>query len=118
MPCYDGGPSCDSSSEDLAEIQHLKARNDKLAQMLCCLCGILEESSPSLMHSIQRNRSLRAILRENEDIYDWWLKHKEFDAKRLAEEKIKRQTAEQKRNALRKLSVHERNLLGLPGDIE
>lgn len=74
MPCRD------YPSDDQWEASQQRDRADKLARMLCTLCGQLE--SARIWNDYGST-----------EIHEWWKEHKEQDRKRLAAE-AKRQAEE------------------------
>lgn len=82
--------------------QNSKKRFDELTQLLCNLCNKLK-GQEIFNHILQNDKKLN----------DWWKNHQEEDRKekqRLIEMKRKELI---KKNALSKLSVEERKILGL-----
>jgi hypothetical protein len=79
MPCRDGGyeePSVSSRTYEEA-----RERCDKLAQMLCWVCGELQEKNTNGV-----GFKLTSWALENSELVDWWEKHQETDAKRVRHE--------------------------------
>lgn len=66
MPCYDSRSGSDYNSGLLTEAE---ARIDKLASLLCYLCGKVEKENPGL-------------LTDTANLWGWWTDHKAHDAKR------------------------------------
>lgn len=106
MPCNDGGPP---SYYDAYEDQ--RRRSDKLARMLCGLCGridaLVAEGNIISMDDIAH------LINKDEKLAEWWVKHQEQDAKRLAAEKAKKRKQRVRRDALKKLTAEEIEALGL-----
>ena len=72
MPCSDGGYGAECDRRERSdEVRKLTARNDKLAQMLCWICGTLTSVS-----EIQ-------LIASNPALVDWWEKHQETDTNRV-----------------------------------
>jgi hypothetical protein len=65
MPCSDQNWGPSSLDSDLRAIRELSQRNDKLARLLCYLCGKAEGK-----------------VQFTEELTQWWRDHKEFDEKR------------------------------------
>lgn len=102
MPCSDGaGPLYDRS-----EAKELHDRNDKLAQMLCGICTIIDDYHTN-------NKLKTYIILNVPGIAKWWIKHKKQDACRLAMEQEKQVQENIRKSALAKLSNEERRVLGL-----
>jgi hypothetical protein len=100
MPCYDGsGPSYNDNSY---EMQKMKERNDLLARVACRALTELEDNGIADM-----------LLLRDDETRDFWVKHKEFDAKRKAAEAEKRRKARIKKEALAKLTPEEQEALGI-----
>ena len=97
MPCSDGG--CDA--EDRRETQD---RLDKVTRLLC-----------SLLETVDKNGNGDLILDAGNsfELADWWKEHQEKDRKRIAEERREEARIRKKKNALKKLTQEERNLLNL-----
>ena len=99
MPCYDGsGPSY----SDTFEMQQMKARNDLLARVACRALTELED-----------NGIADLLLLRDDETREFWIKHKEFDRARKAEEEKKLRLEELKKTALAKLTNEEREALGI-----
>lgn len=100
MPCRDYGSDDWAPSSD--EVRKLKERADKLARIACKAMTALEE-----------NGIEDFLLLKDDEVREWWQKHKEADRKeqaRIAEiERRERVKAE----ALARLSDEEKELLGL-----
>lgn len=98
MPCYDGGRNDYNDSE----VRSLRARCDLLARVACRALTELEDNGIADM-----------LLLRDDETRDFWVKHKEFDAKRKAAEAEKRRKAKIKKEALAKLTPEEREALGI-----
>ncbi len=72
MPCGDNYSN--TVNDCYSEITDLRARCDKLAQMLCWLCGELEEANST------------SCFEQNSRLRDWWIQHKRDDEKRVMSE--------------------------------
>jgi HD superfamily phosphohydrolase len=102
MPCrdYEGPDSWDSSRSD--ENRKLREQNDRLARIACKAMTALEE-----------NEIEDFLLLKDDEVREWWQKHKEADRKeqaRLAEIERRERV---KSEALARLSDEEKELLGL-----
>jgi hypothetical protein len=64
-----------------------------------------EEQKEQFMYN-GRNRDSRRLA-------DWWERHQEWDARRVAEEKTSRRNIMLRGRALNKLTIEEREALGL-----
>jgi hypothetical protein len=74
-------------------------KSTHLTRLLCKqLTFLTKEKATKLIHK---------------DVWPWWKKHLEIDAKRKAAELEKRRRIELKQQALMKLNLEERRLLGL-----
>ena len=94
--------SWDSGDDDRKKIRELKKQADMLARIACKALAALEE-----------NEIEDFLLLKDDEVREWWNKHKEADRKeraRLAE--IERK-AKVKEEALARLSDEEKELLGL-----
>jgi hypothetical protein len=100
MPCYDGsGPSY---SDNTYEMRKMKERNDLLARVACRALTELED-----------NGIADLLLLRDDETREFWIKHKEFDRKRKAEQAEKRRLAALKKAALAKLTDEEKAALGI-----
>ncbi len=93
MPCTDGGPTYD-------EINTSTIKN--LEKMLCYVLTRLKNKD-----------SLSTVLKENEELSNWWEQHQEEDKIRIKNEEAKIKQKNLKKKALKKLSPQERAALGL-----
>lgn len=101
MPCqsYDTNWANDSSN---LEVKRLKKEADKLARIAC-----------KAMTQLEKSGRADFILIEDDEVREWWAKHKEADRKereRVAERERKERI---KAEALARLSDEEKELLGL-----
>lgn len=96
MPCVDYESSYSDSSGKL------KKQADKLARIAC-----------AAMEELERNGVSEVLLLKNDELREWWAKHKEAD--RIEQERIaeKERRARVKQEALDRLSDEEKELLGL-----
>jgi hypothetical protein len=102
MPCQDYGSNNWAEREDSLAYKRLKERADMLARIAC-----------NAMNELERQGTEDFILLKNEELRQWWEQHKIDDAKAAAEKAEKARLAKMKKDALAKLSVEERELLGL-----
>ena len=102
MPCYDGGRDDYSNNSNNWEVKKLQERADLLARVACRALTELEDNGIADM-----------LLLRDDETRDFWIKHKEFDAKRKAEEAEKRRKARLKKEALAKLTPEEQEALGI-----
>jgi hypothetical protein len=101
MPCRDYETTSDYSDYE-AEIRALTKQNDRLARIACKAMTALEEAGQEDF-----------LLLKDEEVREWWKKHKEADAKAKAEREEKARIARIKKEALAKLSAEERQALGI-----
>jgi len=103
MPCrsyeddYRSGEPTDSW-----QYKELKANNDKLARIAC-----------KAMTELENNRIEDLLLLRDDEVREWWAKHKEADRKAREKEQRKQERIRLRRAALRKLSEEEKVALGL-----
>lgn len=85
MPCFDSRTdNCGVGAwRDEAELHRLQRRNDKLARMLCFVCGLMEERD---MLVDDRTKSIRRA--KMMELIEWWADHREFDKKRKKKSKV------------------------------
>ena len=102
MPCYDGGRDDYGNNSNNWEVKKLQERADLLARVACRALTELEDNSIADM-----------LLLRDDETRDFWIKHKEFDAKRKAEEAEKLRKEQIKKEALAKLTAEEREVLGI-----
>ena len=101
MPCRDY-ESDNWSYDNSREVAKLKKQADKLARIACKAMDALEESGIEDL-----------LLLKDDEVREWWLKHKEADRKereRVAEKERKERI---KAEALARLSAEEKEVLGL-----
>jgi hypothetical protein len=103
MPCrsyeddYRSGEPTDSW-----QYRELKANNDKLARIAC-----------KAMTELENNKIEDLLLLRDDEVREWWAKHKEADRKAREKEQRKQERIRLRRAALRKLSEEEKIALGL-----
>jgi hypothetical protein len=102
MPCQSYGDDWRSHSDDRDKIKALKAEADMLARIACKALTELEDNKIEDM----------LLLRDNE-VREWWAKHKEDDRKAKEAREAKERRTAIKKAALAKLSEEEQELLGL-----
>lgn len=108
-PCSDWGfAEAEEKAELRVENRQLRERNELLAQMLCELCGCLENNDDDY------------YICSSEKLSKWWNEHKILDAHRrkeelavIAREKKEEELKKKRDIVLNKLTKEERELLGL-----
>lgn len=115
MPCKDPEPDGQDDGWNSVVLQ-LEARVNLTEAMLCALTGFLLASQGE--HALVKLAEWKGwtIAGVKPEIYlTWWHDHQQRDEQRRENEaKIRRENIE-RHNALAKLSLRERRLLGLPG---
>ena len=101
MPCRDYG-SDDVSPTDSWQYRDLKERADMLARIAC-----------KAMTELENNQIEDLLLLRDDEVREWWAKHKEADRKAREKEQRKQERIRLRRAALRKLSEEEKVALGL-----
>ena len=101
MPCRDYG-SDDVSPTDSWQYRDLKERADMLARIAC-----------KAMTELENNQIEDLLLLRDDEVREWWAKHKEADRKAREKEQRKQERIRLRRAALRKLSDEEKIALGL-----
>jgi hypothetical protein len=101
MPCrsYDDDWR---SYDDGDKIRKLKEQADMLARIAC-----------KAMTELENNRIEDLLLLRDDEVREWWAKHKEADRKAREKEQRKQERIRLRRAALRKLSEEEKIALGL-----
>ena len=84
------------------QYRELKANNDKLARIAC-----------KAMTELENNKIEDLLLLRDDEVREWWAKHKEADRKAREKEQRKQERIRLRRAALRKLSEEEKIALGL-----
>ena len=102
MPCRDY--ESDSYSWQHREIKdrEIKDRADMLARIAC-----------KAMTELENNKIEDLLLLRDDEVREWWAKHKEADRKAREKEQRKQERIRLRRAALRKLSEEEKIALGL-----
>lgn len=101
MPCRDY-ESDDWDYDNSREVRKLKEQADRLARIACKAMDALEELEQEDF-----------LLLKDDEVREWWMKHKEADRKekaRVAEIERRKRVKEE---ALARLSDEEKELLGL-----
>ena len=99
MPCRDYE---DTYSYNDSRERELKKQNDRLARIAC-----------KAMTALEQDGHADLLLLEDDEVREWWAKHKEADARATAERAEKERKARIKKEALAKLSAEERKVLGV-----
>ena len=102
MPCQSYDNSWDSGNDDRRKIRELKKQTDMLARIACKALTELEE-----------NKIEDMLLLKDDEVREWWLKHKEDDRKAKEAREAKERREAKKSAALAKLSEEEKELLGI-----
>lgn len=102
MPCRDYESDSYSSPTDSWQYRDLKERADMLARIAC-----------KAMTELENNRIEDLLLLRDDEVREWWAKHKEADRKAREKEQRKQERIRLRRAALRKLSDEEKIALGL-----
>ena len=102
MPCRDYEDDYRVHDAYDSEIKSLKKQNDRLARIAC-----------KAMTALEKDGHADFLLLEDDEVREWWKKHKEADAKAKAEHEEKARLALVKKEALAKLSAEERKVLGI-----
>ena len=102
MPCRDYESDSYSSPTDSWQYRDLKERADMLARIAC-----------KAMTELENNKIEDLLLLRDDEVREWWAKHKEADRKAREKEQRKQERLRLRRAALRKLSEEEKIALGL-----
>lgn len=102
MPCRDYASDSYSSPTDSWQYRDLKDRADLLARIAC-----------KAMTELENNKIEDLLLLRDDEVRDWWAKHKEADRKAREKEQRKQERLRLRRAALRKLTAEEKVALGL-----
>jgi len=102
MPCRDYESDSYSSPTDSWQYRDLKERADMLARIAC-----------KAMTELENNQIEDLLLLRDDEVREWWAKHKEADRKAREKEQRKQERIRLRRAALRKLSEEEKIALGL-----
>ena len=96
MPCKD----YESDYHD--DVEELKEQCDRLARIAC-----------KAMQELEDNGIEDMLVLKDDEVRDWWLKHKEADRKAREKREKAERRAQVKAEALSKLSSEEREVLGI-----
>ena len=102
MPCRDYASDSYSSPTDSWQYRDLKDRADLLARIAC-----------KAMTELENNKIEDMLLLRDDEVREWWAKHKEADRKAREKEQRKQERLRLRRAALRKLTAEEKVALGL-----
>ena len=102
MPCRDYASDSYSSPTDSWQYRDLKDRADLLARIAC-----------KAMTELENNKIEDMLLLRDDEVREWWAKHKEADRKAREKEERKQERLRLRRAALRKLTAEEKVALGL-----
>ena len=102
MPCRDYASDSYSSPTDSWQYREMKDRADMLARIAC-----------KAMTELENNKIEDLLLLRDNEVREWWAKHKEADRKAQEKEKRKQERLRLRRAALRKLTAEEKVALGL-----
>ena len=102
MPCRDYASDRYSSPTDSWQYQEMKNRADMLARIAC-----------KAMTELENNKIEDLLLLRDDEVREWWAKHKEADRKAREKEERKQARLRLRRAALRKLTAEEKVALGL-----
>ena len=102
MPCRDYESDRYSSPTDSWQYQEMKNRADMLARIAC-----------KAMTELENNKIEDLLLLRDDEVREWWAKHKEADRKAREKEERKQERLRLRRAALRKLTAEEKVALGL-----
>ncbi len=102
MPCRDYESDRYSSPTDSWQYREIKDRADMLARIAC-----------KAMTELENNKIEDLLLLRDDEVREWWAKHKEADRKAREKEERKQERLRLRRAALRKLTAEEKVALGL-----
>jgi len=102
MPCQSYDDNWRSYDSDRDKVKELKKQADMLARIACKALGELEA-----------NKIEDMLLLRDDEVREWWAKHKEDDRKAKEAREAKERRVAIKKAALAKLSEEEQELLGL-----
>ena len=102
MPCRSYDDDWRSSDFDDDKIRKLKEQADMLARIAC-----------KAMTELENNKIEDLLLLRDDEVREWWAKHKEADRKAREKEQRKQERIRLRRAALRKLSEEAKIALGL-----
>lgn len=102
MPCRDYESDSYSSPTNSWQYREIKDRADMLARIAC-----------KAMTELENNKIEDLLLLRDDEVREWWAKHKEADRKAREKEERKQERLRLRRAALRKLTAEEKVALGL-----
>jgi len=102
MPCQSYDNSWDSGDDDRRKIRELKKQADMLARIAC-----------KALAELENNKIEDMLLLRDDEVREWWLKHKEDDRRAKEAREAKERREAKKAAALAKLSEEEKELLGI-----
>lgn len=102
MPCQSYDSSWDQHDSDRDKIRELKKQADMLARIAC-----------KALQELEDNKIEDMILLRDDEVREWWQKHKEDDRKAREAREAKERRAAIKKAALSKLSEEEKEVLGI-----
>ena len=101
MPCQSYDDNWRSYDSDRDKVKELKKQADMLARIACKALTELED-----------NKIEDMLLLRDDEVREWWQKHKEDDRKAREAREARERRAAKKNAALAKLSEEEKELLG------
>ena len=102
MPCQSYDSSWDVGDDDRRKIRELKKQADMLARIAC-----------KALQELENNEIEDMILLRDDEVREWWLKHKEDDRKAKEAREARERREAKKAAALAKLSEEDKVLLGI-----
>jgi hypothetical protein len=102
MPCQSYDSSWDQHDSDRDKIRELKKQADMLARIAC-----------KALQELEDNKIEDMILLRDDEVREWWQKHKEDDRRAREAREAKERRAAIKKAALSKLSEEEKEVLGI-----
>lgn len=102
MPCQSYDSRWDDYDSNSDKIRELKKQADMLARIAC-----------KALQELEDNKISEVLLLKDDEVREWWAKHKEADRKAREAKAEQRRRAQVKKAALSKLSDEEKELLGL-----
>lgn len=102
MPCQSYDSRWDDYDSNSDKIRELKKQADMLARIAC-----------KALQELKDNKIEDMILLRDDEVRQWWQKHKEDDRRAKEAREAKERRAAIKKAALAKLSEEEQELLGL-----
>ncbi len=102
MPCQSYDSSWNQHDSDRDKIRELKKQADMLARIAC-----------KALQELEDNKIEDMILLRDDEVREWWQKHKEDDRRACEAREAKERRAAIKQAALSKLSEEEKEVLGI-----